>query len=373
MTRRVGAVLALAGLASALALLLAEGVLRGYAAWADTRLAQALTVRDPLAVTRVPHGEYGYRQRPSTMQAYPNGAVAGSNALGFRGPEVAREKPAGTYRIILLGGSATHGWGVNDDETIDAAMRDALDAELGGPRVEVINLALDGYDSAQAFERMRSDGVGLQPDLVIVNSGVNDVRNAQIPDLETHPDPRTSIWELSMAQMRAEQLRGGPAPWTLMKHYSFAARLPGIYRDFTRGEQGQRLGRIEPHDGAVEYFEQSLQKIWEMTRDGGGALLLSTPPSSLETRYAPDDVSDSGYWINDAATTAAYRLRLANRMREMASRLAAEGHPVRHAAHELPPEMFFDDCHLTVAGNQRLGRALAADASAFIASARSRD
>ena len=51
-------------------------------------------------------------------------------------------------------------------------------------RFEVVNLALGGYDAYQLFERMRTDGVHFAPDLLIINSGINDVRNALFAGLE---------------------------------------------------------------------------------------------------------------------------------------------------------------------------------------------
>src|SRR5262245_52633443 len=81
---------------------------------------------DPAASVIEPHGELGYRQKPRSTYRYINGTKATSNAMGFRGPEVAIPKPPELIRIVLLGGSTTHGWGVNDSETIDTFMRREL-------------------------------------------------------------------------------------------------------------------------------------------------------------------------------------------------------------------------------------------------------
>ena len=101
-----------------LGVLLVELGLRMYAA-RNADFASRLLGYDLLAVKIAPMGELGYRQRANTSLRYKNGAVATSNAFGYRGPEVPFIKPTGTIRIVLAGGSTTHGWCVNDDQTID--------------------------------------------------------------------------------------------------------------------------------------------------------------------------------------------------------------------------------------------------------------
>lgn len=354
----IGRRAALVALGTLLAAISAELLVRGYAHLGG-EVGKRLAIRDPMAVLFEPNGDYGYRQRPGRTQHYGNGTRATWNAMGYRGPEVERRKPRGTFRVILLGGSTTHGFGVDDDQTIDAHMRELLPRLHPGVRFEVVNLALGGYDSYQVYERMRSDGVGLSPDVVIINSGINDVRNAQFADLRI-PDPRTLIWQGNMERMREEAARGGPSLWTRVLHYSYAARLPGLLRDnLMRRESAAGAREVTPKPDALDYFETNIRRTAELVAQAGADLILATPPSSLATRYAPDDFSDRGYWIVDAATTQAYRDQLARRLERIADDLSAAGRPVAYVAPELPPELFLDDCHLTGAGNRAVAMAFA--------------
>src|SRR5690242_3314109 len=103
---------------------LAELALR-VAAHRGGNLAR-LNAWDPFKVKVEPDGLYGYRPRPFSV--FPYGVndtdtatalkQAHENAAGYRGPLVAVPKPAGTVRVILLGESTTHGFGVSDSETI---------------------------------------------------------------------------------------------------------------------------------------------------------------------------------------------------------------------------------------------------------------
>jgi lysophospholipase L1-like esterase len=336
--------------------LAAEILARGYAHFGG-RVGQSLAKRDPLNVLYEPHGAFGYRQKPNRAQRFGNGTQSNWNAMGYRGPLVERRKPEGTFRVVLLGESTTEGFGVDDHETIDAHMRELLRERFPEIRAEVVNLALGGYDSYQILERMRSDGVGFSPDVVIVNTGINDVRNAQFSDLRI-PDPRTLIWEGNMQRLREEAARGGPSPWTRILHHSYAARLPGFFREnLGRRESVAQSRVLTPQPQALDYFETNVRATADLVRGVGAGLILSTPPSALSTRYARDDFSDRGYWIVDAATTEDYRKRLAARLREIAAELTAGGWPVAYLAPQLAPELFLDDCHLSGAGNRAVAEA----------------
>ena len=346
-----------AGLALGLGLLCAEGVLRLYSVIGG-EVGRGLARRDPLAVRFVPHGEFGYRQQANGTQPYPNGTRARWNELGYRGPAVSLAKPDDTFRVVLLGGSTTHGYGVDNDQTIDAHMRRMLAERYPDRRFEVVNLALGGYDSYQVFERMRTDGTGLSPDLVIVNSGINDVRNSVHTDIEP-ADPRTLLWETNMSAMRREMETGRFSLSTRLKHYLYLARLPGYIRSRMRiAPQVEEARTAVPKPDAIDYFADNIVKTADLARGTGAQLILSTPPSSLSTRYAPGDVSHIGYWIVDAKTTQDYRDRLAARMERLAGELSRPGEPVAYVSAEPPPQHFIDDCHLTGEGNRDVAEAL---------------
>ncbi len=100
------------------------------------------------------------------------------SSLGLRGREVERPKPAGTTRVLCLGGSTTFDiYAVSDDVTWPAL----LEARLGKthPRVEVVNGGVSGREAAEdlapeVFELTRS----LEPDVVVLYHATNDVTAA---------------------------------------------------------------------------------------------------------------------------------------------------------------------------------------------------
>lgn len=100
------------------------------------------------------------------------------NNLGLRGADTSEDKPAGTYRILMLGDSFTMGKGVTDDETssvlLERFLREKLVACNGRP-VEVLNGGVDSYSPVLSYIELKRDLTHLAPDLVVENLDVSDL------------------------------------------------------------------------------------------------------------------------------------------------------------------------------------------------------
>ncbi len=120
----------------------------------------------------------GYRLLPGTVSS-PNDHISYLiNPQSFRGPAVALAKPAGTYRIVALGGSTTFGWGVGEQDTYPSLLQELLNRRCTpvlAPHIEVINGGVPGYISAQNALRLEREWVHYQPDAVLVMDGLNDL------------------------------------------------------------------------------------------------------------------------------------------------------------------------------------------------------
>lgn len=338
-------------------LLLSEGMTR-IAARPGTALEARLRPYDPFAVLVEPSGATGFKPKPGVTLTYRNGTKAHINSARLRGPVPAMPKPPGLTRIVLLGGSTTFGWGANDDATIAAHMQAALDTLAPGRRFEVLNAAFDGFDTGSIIERLNDDILALQPDLLVINIGINDVRVARYAGL-VPSDLRTQRWVEPLRVMREEEARGGPYLRSRIKHWSYLVRLGLLTRDrlasgapVPEDTSATTGARYPIYMEAADRFDRNAREIGRLAAQRGIAVLFSTPPSSLRTKYEPTATSRVSYWLNDAEETQVYRDTLASRLRVVADSLAASGLRTTYVRPSVPVEEFLDDAHLTGAGNR---------------------
>jgi hypothetical protein len=109
------------------------------------------------------------------------------NDAGFRRDrDVSPEKPPGTVRMFLLGGSVAYGgetlypeiddrWRINNHQTIDYDLEQRLNAAFPANRWEVINAAVKGYFLNQDLTLYLSAVQRYHPDYLVLFDGVNDL------------------------------------------------------------------------------------------------------------------------------------------------------------------------------------------------------
>jgi hypothetical protein len=103
------------------------------------------------------------------------------NRDGWRGPDVALEHPAGTFRIALLGDSFIEAFEVPFDSTVGEVLERRL-SQLRGTPVEVLNFGHGGYGTTQELLTLQHDVWKYSPDLILlaVTTG-NDISDNYRP------------------------------------------------------------------------------------------------------------------------------------------------------------------------------------------------
>lgn len=97
------------------------------------------------------------------------------NVLRFRTPHETIAAAPGTLRILALGDSYT--WGdkiASSDSTWPALLEAVLRREVAETPVEVLNWGRNGFTTANQAELLRRLGWQADPDLVLVQFGIND-------------------------------------------------------------------------------------------------------------------------------------------------------------------------------------------------------
>jgi hypothetical protein len=147
------------------------------------------------------------------------------NSMGFRGPDVARTKPPGAYRIVGVGDSFAFGTGVRADDTFLAVLERELNtADAGG--FEVINLGVPGYDTDNEVNMILARGVALAPDLVIICFFLNDAGGGNIFQAlnqeDTASGPRSWVRKSRLVDTVATRIERKRSVQTVIDSYRLA-------------------------------------------------------------------------------------------------------------------------------------------------------
>ena len=99
------------------------------------------------------------------------------NSHGFRGEELGQEKMDDEeYRIFVLGGSALYGiFATSDNTTIPGYLQEFYNEFTTDRDVRVINAGVNGHESFAETYIMKNKIIDLDPDLIIVFDGWNDL------------------------------------------------------------------------------------------------------------------------------------------------------------------------------------------------------
>jgi hypothetical protein len=114
--------------------------------------------------------------RPSVSITYRDHPFT-TNRWGMRDQDYSKEKPAGTYRIAMVGPSDVMGSGVGDGEPFEALLEERLNRELGGrryQRYEILNFSAEGRTPAQFLFTIDEKVKDFAPDLVLVTAHRED-------------------------------------------------------------------------------------------------------------------------------------------------------------------------------------------------------
>lgn len=139
-----------------------------------------------------------FRLAPGFQQVAAHGEATKHNAQGFRDASDVGPKSPDTLRIVCLGGSTTYGVSVHDnDDTFPVQLEQTLsnDPIPGWPKVEVWNLGVGGYTSAEVLAMLHFYALPLNPDVVLIHCAINDVAPRFYNDFSCDYSHFRTLWK----------------------------------------------------------------------------------------------------------------------------------------------------------------------------------
>lgn len=114
--------------------------------------------------------------RPEQVGSKKRSAEIRTNALGFRDREYAAPKPPHVFRILMLGDSFTYGPGLRVEQTVPKVVEQRL-AQTCARLHEVVNAGVPSYSPLLHYLLVKHVGLALDPDLIVLNFDMTDVRD----------------------------------------------------------------------------------------------------------------------------------------------------------------------------------------------------
>ena len=289
------------------------------------------------------------------------------NALGFRGEEISLAKPAGVYRIAALGGSTTYSSFVDDYRHSYPRQLEAYLHQNGFDHVQVINAGVPGYSSHQNLINLQFRVLPLQPDLVIIYQGYNDISRRLVHPPASYKADNSGHVAPSVS----------PSVMPAIQEYSALLRALGVQLGLTQPHSAIRLHFARR---AVSSFQREFQRQWPLGIYPSGIfaqvsaldMIKNNPPiyfeRNLRHMLAVAGRHDVDVLLLTFATTPGYdhvvvasdAYQFALAQHNDITRAAAESSPARfydlRAAFPEDPSLFVDGFHFNAKGNRLRGQ-----------------
>jgi lysophospholipase L1-like esterase len=305
-----------------------------------------------------------------------------TNQMGFRGDSLPDPKPPGEFRVFLVGGSTTECFYLDDEQDLARVLQRELAAMApAGSVVRVYNAGLSGAASDDHVATISQRIVHLEPDLVVVFCGINDLsRSIYHYDYRHYIDYRPAYrkpwfkrWPMKLQITRRLALlkqRVQPDPRQLQEQRPLATNYAGLIGLERSAPVTDEAPRTDPRSYAT-----NLRTIAGIAKANGFQLVFMTQQTTWNSSVDPD--AKKYHWMryrapaperadHDAATGVTYREdrmdaameRLNDTMRAVAAR---DSVPLFDLARSLPKSLryFYDDCHFNVAGADTTAKLLA--------------
>lgn len=222
----------------------------------------------------------------------PNLSLSGGlrhNALGFR-DERNFEPDDAAVRIVFIGGSTTYTINVRDNQKIfsyglEQRLNEAYADRLDGRHIEVINAGMGGATTAENLVRLIFFVSEVQPDLVVIQHGINDVWPRAVSTIQSDYSNYRQRWkgpslfdtDYSIAYTSAVWLGMQSMLGSMLLTRTKLAR-PAYLHVYTNrtSEKDKNPENLARNDS--RYYRRNLEYMVAIARQMGARALLATTP-----------------------------------------------------------------------------------------------
>ena len=307
------------------------------------------------------HPPYRYLSSVAT----PYGLV--TNQFGFRGHEIAADKPAGVIRVAVVGASTavgSHSQAFSYPEFLEPWLNLWAQQEAPGVRVEVINAGREGIMSTDIAAIVRLEVMPLEPDVILYHEGGNQFSFRNL--IEEAGEPI-----VVPAALSANSRVPGVDRFALMRRLDVAVRRIGMgsgaepHKPRYTLKWPASVDERHPDPDApalpldLPRVVRDLDDIRRSAEVGGAELALTSFIWMVKDGLVVDPVNDAYYFkmLNLAHWPARYADIL--RMADFQNRVLRAYADVRHVpfldvSAQFPREMalFGDPVHMTLDGDR---------------------
>jgi len=326
--------------------------------------ARLLSVPPPI---RRVYDPFAYRiPQPGLVDSFvgPDGqpVTIRLNELGMRGPSTTEKVAPDTSTLVFLGGSTTENYAYPDADTFPAIIGDAVAEKLGHP-VRVWNAGASAATSGVSLGRLQHQVLDLQPSLVVVMHGINDLLGGFHPGFR--PDSRHLV-RPALADHR-------PRSYLLTWVRGLRSRV--VQPSSARTREAFEFRRFP----ARLVFERNIRSMAAIATAHGIPILFLSQPTMFRLDTAPADAKRFrlARSLRDVGATPPDVPSLSRGMRAFNATTLALPSERGGKAFDLAARMsqswkwFYDECHYTREGNRRVAAELSPVVTEILRSAES--
>ena len=293
-----------------------------------------------------------------------------TNNLGLRGDDLVRPKPDDEWRIFTVGGSTMECIILDDSRDLSRVLQETLDDPDSGRRTRVYNAGKSGDRSYDHLAMTAHRLAHLEPDVIVVFAGTNDLFAGLFATDYLHLEPRqltnrdllkylageSQLYRRLYAAARRFRRRTAREIQETIEFETNTAQKAELQRSFAPIDRPPRVD--------LDAYATNLKSIIAVARAAGARTVLMTQATTWNSTIDPD--AAAWHWMrlrqggtyNERVMDAALE-SYNDVMRELA---ISENVELVDLARLLPKslEFFYDDMHFNDAGARVTAEALAA-------------